>query len=413
MKMVVTRARGWMIGTGLSLGLAALAGCGGAPATTMRAATPTATFSIPTATPTPHVTTIASTGAPTAGPTPTWTKAALPAGFGLDFHVSDIEPAPSDGSVAYACAPVPAQPPSQAYAVVTSTGGARFGPETRVSSNWGSCASVVVDEADPQRAIAYPDFYTAPGARTTDGGATWNPYSGPSIRQMTTISATTYAVQTDTNGNADTLIASTDGMSTWHSVSLPNGTGDYRSASLWAQPSGNLLLETAGPNTTTYMWQTANSGATWAQVVTPGEFYPNFVYATAGARGAWVICGMYNTSNTDATMNLACTTDSGANWTALPTIGDGGQGGPQLASVTPTGAVLATANDNGSAPTLYRWSPGATRWQSLGALPPYIGTVRYYPTTSGGVLWAFVYESDGAGAPPPANDIYSAPYPAE
>lgn len=417
MKWGYGRAHRWLVGLGIAASLVGLAGCGNAASsvahTTSTATALPPTLSVPTATVGPHVTTITGTSAPTTGPTPAWRKAALPAGFGLAFHESDIEPAASNGNIAYACAAVPAQPPSQAYAITSANAGASFGSKAQVGSGWGSCAQVVVDELVPSRAIAYQDSGMS-GEFTTNGGATWQPFSTTFLRQMATIGATTYAVQGNENSQPDSLIASSDGMRAWRHIALPVNAGGAPFAYLWAQSSGSLLIETGGDNAPTSLNVSSNGGSTWKPVLMPSDaFYPNFVYALGTSSGAWNICGMYDTSNTDAITKIACTRDSGATWSILPLIGDGSQSGPQLSGVTTDGAVLATSNGSmDTTMTLYRWQPGATRWQSLGAVPPYSGGIRYYPTASGGVLWSFVYESDGAGAPPAVNDIYSAPYPA-
>lgn len=404
------RKRGWLMSMGVAVGLVALAGCGGTSNMhqSALAATATPTLTIPTTTPGPRVASITGTGAPTAGPTPAWRKAALPSGFGLEFHSSDVEVAASNGNIAYACAGVN----GPAYAVVSANAGATFGPKVQVGSGWGVCAQVVVDELVPSHAIAYQDVGTS-GMLTTNGGASWQSFGTRSIRQMATIGGTTYAVQGGTNSNEDALIASSDGMRTWRQISLPVNSGGAPSAEMWAQSNGSILLETGGNNAPTNLSLSTNGGSTWTSVLMPSDaLYPNFVYALASPSGAWTICGMYDTANSGGVTNLACTRDSGATWTILPQIGDGSQAGPQLSGVTASGAIFATSNGSGAASTLYRWQPGATRWQSLGALPPYSGGIRYYPTASGGVLWSFVYESDGAGAPPSTNDIYSAPYPA-
>lgn len=409
--------RRWWAGIGTLLSLALLAACGGSsPTTATQPPTTTASMPItPTTAPAPKITTITGTGVPTSGPTPAWRKIALPSGFGLQFHVSDVEPAPSNGNVAYACAPVPARPSSQAYAIASTNAGASFGAKARVGSGWGACAQVVVDELRPNRAVAFQDIGQS-GYVTSNGGASWQPFTGPYLRSMVTAGATTYGINEDINAPQAgfSLVASDDGLKIWRTLSLPDAASGADIDRVWAQASGGLLIETAGEGAPTQMFDSPEGGASWRRIKTPsGSFYANFVYATVGTNGAWTICGMYNTSNSSGVAVVACTSDSGSSWIVLPQVGDGGQSSPALAGITTGGAVLATDNgSSGSTPTLYRWLPGTTRWQSLGALPPSAASVAYCASAGGGVLWAFVAESDGAGYPGAPNNIYSAPYPA-
>src|SRR5215467_14855283 len=85
----------------------ALAGCGQShPAHALKSTPAPTTAStplpLPTATPSPQITTLSSSGAPVAGRAPEWSQVALPSGFGIQFHLSDIGVAPSDGEIAYA-----------------------------------------------------------------------------------------------------------------------------------------------------------------------------------------------------------------------------------------------------------------------------------------------------------------------
>ena len=159
-----------------------------------------------------------------------------------------------------------------------------------------------------------------------------------------------------------------------------------------------MLAET-GVNGSFNLWQSSDSGTHWTAVPLPQETV-SWIGAVPGTHaGSWLIYVGYN----DATGfgHTASTTDEGTSWTMLP------QGGGQLAGIGSDGAALVAGGSG-----LYRLSPGATRWQSLGALPPSADWITYAPTPSGGMLWAFPAESDGASGAGPANAVYSAPYPA-
>src|SRR5215467_4049383 len=56
---------------------------------------------LPTATLT--LTIVKTSGPPIAGRAAVWMRANLPAGFGMLFHVSDLQVAASDGATAYSC----------------------------------------------------------------------------------------------------------------------------------------------------------------------------------------------------------------------------------------------------------------------------------------------------------------------
>ena len=62
----------------------------------------------------------------------------------MQFHVSDIGVAPSDGDIAYACTTTLSQS-SQTEAVVTHDGGMSWGPVTNINVNFDGCSYVTVD----------------------------------------------------------------------------------------------------------------------------------------------------------------------------------------------------------------------------------------------------------------------------
>ena len=108
--------------------LLVLAGCGQSRQGSTPEFTPIPTAqALPTSSPLTHIITLR------------WSQAALPPGFGMEFHVSDIGVAPSDGDIAYACTTTLFQP-YQTKVVVTHDGGASWGPVTNINVNFGGCA---------------------------------------------------------------------------------------------------------------------------------------------------------------------------------------------------------------------------------------------------------------------------------
>jgi hypothetical protein len=127
--------------------------------------------------------------------------------------------------------------------------------------------------------------------------------------------------------------------------------------------------------------------------------------------GAWSVCVPSSSGNADPNVHIACTADYGASWTVLPDLTlNGSSLSQQLMGIVSDGSVVLTTTSTSI--QLYRLPAGATRWQALGSLPPTAAYATYVPTPSGGILWAFPAESDGAAVPGAPNDVYSATYPA-
>lgn len=85
------------------------------------------TTPLPTLPPTLTVAIIQSSGQPVWGNVASWSHAGLPAGFGMQFHISDLGVAASDGKTAYSCA-APGDPTrtGNPRVVVTHDGGASW-----------------------------------------------------------------------------------------------------------------------------------------------------------------------------------------------------------------------------------------------------------------------------------------------
>ncbi|HEX9413392.1 MAG TPA: sialidase family protein, partial [Ktedonobacterales bacterium] len=166
------------------IGMLLASGCG-SPARSSQAAKATATptgivqataTAAVTATltpaPFPPVTVVQVSGPPVPGAIPTWRHTSLPAGFGRDFHVSDLQVEAGDGMTAYACT-VPTSA-SHPQVIVTHDRGMSWTRVADVPASWYYCGSMAVDVLDPAIAIVREDLGPSlADAITTDGGATW------------------------------------------------------------------------------------------------------------------------------------------------------------------------------------------------------------------------------------------------
>lgn len=268
------------------------------------------------------------------------------------------------------------------------------------------CSDATVDAMNPTTALLYAGPNPmGTGALTEDGGASWQASTIPNaaILSLATSEDSTYAILDSDSGNSASfsLAVSQDGMRTWQPISVPYGSSGSDVLGFWGPVAGSMLAET-GVNGTFNLWRSSDGGAHWTAVPLPQEAV-SWIEAAPGTRsGSWQIYVQYD----DATGfgHIAASTDEGTSWTVLPDLTPDGAG--QLSGIASDGAALVTGGSN-----MYRLSPGATRWQSLGALPPSAESVTFSPTPSGGILWAFPAESDGASGAGPANAVYSAPYP--
>ena len=385
----------------LLLAVLLLSACGRAAATTTPLPTPTP---FPTQSPLPTVAVIQSSGQPTWGNVASWSHANLPAGFGMQFHVSDLQVAASDGRTAYACAvPGDQTQPGHPRVVVTHNGGASWAYATDIPVTWGSCVALAVDMLDPSVVIAQGDF-GGPQEATFDGGKSWQSLSLPpqqAILQLATRSNVTYALMTKPNvgpnGAGTILAASADHLRTWQEVDANLAPTNLRQ--FWINPgNGALMLLTF----TSGLWTSTDDGATWQQMNIPVSSIADYAVQQPLANQPWHLCGAYYASSNNSGLTLVCTTDGGHAWYQAP-LGPSGQ----PAGIASDGALLVYDGNF----MVYRLPAGATRWQKLGAAPHAGCCIQYVPASAGGMLWMLAMESDGAGAPPDPRAIFSARYP--
>lgn len=391
-----------------------LAGCGQGASATLRttAATraPTA-VAMPTPTTTPVVRILQASGPPIAGRTLHWQHANLPTGFGMVFHESDLRVSASDGATAYACAaPNGAAHPQ---VVVTHNAGATWTRAADIPAAWGQCPFLVVDALDPAIVVADSGMVTniTPQAISTDSGASWQLTSNApvySILQPATVGSRTYAIllQSDANGDSNTLGVSDDHLKTWHAIDTGISDRNYRS--LWVNPStGAILLETESA-----LWSTDDGGQRWSRLQFPIPVWDDIVVQqpTAGKR-LWHLCESSSSATTNG-VRIMCTADGGKTWTQEPALALANSAvyGEAVVGIAKDDSLLAYTTS--SSQTLFRLPYGATRWQLLGALPTTsTGGIIYSPYGSDGTLWTLPAESDGASTPDPANAVYAAACP--
>lgn len=375
-----------------------LSACGQANANPHAAATstlPPPPTPFPTQPPAPTVAVIQTSGQPVWGKTAAWSHASLPAGFGMQFHVSDLQVAPSDGRTAYACAiPGDQTQPGHPRVIVTHNGGASWSDVSSIPVSWLSCVSLAIDLLDPKVVIAAGDFGGGTQEVTFDGGGTWQALSLPSqqsILQFAIRGDRAYALiiapQSGGSGAIAIFAESTDHLRTWREIDGNLAAQNLRQ--FWVNPgNGALMLQTFG----TGLWISSDDGATWTQMQIPTTSEYDYMVQQPKANQPWRLC----------TASLYCTADGGASWFKVSLASSW-----RLAGIAGDGALLVF--DNGY--MIYRLAPGAAQWQKLGAAPQAGCCIRYVASGNGDMLWKFPAESDGAGIPDKPNDVYFAAYP--
>jgi hypothetical protein len=382
-----------------------LAACGQAAAKPQATATAPTPTPFPTQAPVPTVAVIQSSGQPTWGNIAYWSHANLPAGFGMQFHVSDLQVAASDGKTAYSCVvPGNQTQPGHPRVVVTHNGGVSWTYVANIPVTWYSCDALAVDMLDPLIVVAAGDFVGGTQEITFDGGQTWQALPLPpqqAIFRIATRGANTYALMSKPNvgpNGASTILAeSTDHLRTWHEID--SNLAPMNLSQFWINPgNGALLLQTYASG----LYTSTDDGAHWSQMYIPETSIVDYMVQQPLANQPWRLCAEYYGSQNDSNGSLVCTTDGGNAWFAPPV-------GPfwQMAGIASDGALLVYD----SSYMVYRLPVGATRWQKLGAAPHTGCCIHYTPTNQSGMLWMLAAESDGAGAPPDPRAIFSARYP--
>ena len=418
------------------LALAALlAGCAQASGSPPQATAKSATTSAPTATLTPLPV------APLQ-----WRTAAMPAhSSGASFYV-----APSDGAVAYAClAPASDQSsdPIERPLVWLTRDHAQY---------WSQIASIpadhlnngcilFVDQRNPAIVVALltwtprgagggPDIRDSTNYVSFNSGATWRKLIDAQPFEMgrtATVNGTTYAMRGVLTGNGvhTGLWVSHDAMSSWRLIDPPqNQTVD--ATTFWLSPFSSALLAQYGePGEVASLWSSPDGGAHWSQLTLP-DLYAFAAYSVGyfamipGAGKPWTICSdtIVLSGSVIGGDPLVCSRDDGKTWSRLPAFTatssatDGSQSTPgainvaadaaaansqdigRVGAMASDGALLALAPGG-----LYRLTPDAQQWQSLGATPAdstLAGASLHYTTYSGETFW------EGQLSAPPVTSPY-------
>jgi hypothetical protein len=403
----------------------ALTGCNsaqGAGVSLLPTPLPTATFSLDSkfATAaaqawTPTLPPDAAQHAPVPGIPAQWGSANLPAGFGLAYHESWMGVSAENGNIAYSCSQMGTSLGGSApvETVKTWNAGGSWTRMANLNQPWDGCANIVIDDLNPAIAIMDGMGGTATQdniATTTDGGQSWHARVVPPIgyvEKLASVGGRTYGIFVASDKSA-TLDVSVDGLVSWQDISGPMAHQGL--IVFWANPyTGTLLAETnppfPGPVT---LWRSSDGGAHWSSVALPFSQVGAVIVKAATSSAPWTLC-LDQGSTTPG--GIACSTDSGAHWQVQPAVIDAGLRGYGVIGVADDGAVLADGMAD-SFQRLYRLPPGATRWQSLGDVPPTTGTLLYTHTSaSDGVLWSFPEVKGGGSGDANPSNVYKARYP--
>ncbi len=349
-----------------------LAACGQAAAKPQATATAPTPTPFPTQAPVPTVAVIPSGGVPIWGNVAAWSHANLPAGFGMQFKVSDLQVAESDGKTAYACA-APDPQSKTTRVIVTHDGGATWAYVANIPATWDGCGALAIDLLDPSVVIATAS-YDITQEITYDGGQSWQALSQTpqqGIYGFATRGDVAYALMNKPNvgpnGASAILAESDDHLRTWHEIDSNLAPMNLRN--FWINPgNGALLLQTYASG----LYTSSDDGAHWAQMYIPESGIVDYMVQQPIANQPWRLCAEYYGSQNDSTGTLVCTTDGGNAW-FTPPVGTFWQ----MAGIASDGAMLVY--DSGF--MVYRLPVGATRWQKLGAAPHTGCCIHYHRPT--------------------------------
>ncbi|MGE5333865.1 MAG: hypothetical protein ACM3N4_04130, partial [Nitrososphaerota archaeon] len=343
-----------------------------------------------------------------------WQPINQPTGFQSRLTDSNVlAVAPSDGSTAYACGgPSPASLlATTTLAWVTHNGGATWA-KLALPPAFGWC-SPVVDAVNPRDVLMGISRNPSPGNppdlyyRSTDGGATWRRMTGLDgslVYQFATHNGTVYALRAEKplqiNAVAH-LQASSDTMSTWHTIDGSISSTGLQVRQFWLNPNNGELLATNVPTPapgassasgSAAIWRSSDGGAHWRSLQVPQEGLTTVLAQPPQPNHTWGLCVAGAASGTPSSNVLICGNDSGQTWRNVPTLDTGNATtAPIYAAFTSDGAVLAlipTTTSNASTTyTVYRLPSGARRWQDVGPTPEF--SLLYAPAPGGdGMLWS-------------------------
>lgn len=361
---------------------------------------------VPMAVTSPAVGTPSVTPATTAAPTPpplalAWQAVQLPAGFGTRWSYL-IAPAATDGETAYACGMPIGAGETTTGAWTTHDRGAHWARVILPVGHVANACTPITDGNDSRVAVMWvtwgplgapPDATDAADFVTYDGGASWQrvPVALAHRPMLATWHGVTYGTGVADKGSQ--LWVTSDNMRTWQ----PVGDGTLPViGQIWVDPGTGALTAVQEPpgggvSVALQIW-TSPDGHTWRRESTPKLAEVVSGPVTAGAASPRLaLCGL---DSLGQTANLLCADASGT-WVGVPNLvltGANASGQAMTAlgypfAIASDGALLATAAWPTPTDTaLYRLTPGASAWQSMGAAP--LPLVAFGATASGGVIWA-------------------------
>jgi photosystem II stability/assembly factor-like uncharacterized protein len=342
---------------------------------------------------------------PVAGKAVPWSHATLPSGFGMGFHLADLEVAASDGATAYSCAVAGtlqdrSGPPR---VIVTHDAGAHWAATAPIAASWSECDLLIVDKLDPTIVIAESGYSLGASFVSFNGGGSWQTLpaqDGIAIEQLATIGRHSWALVTKPNANGATeaLAESLDGLRSWREIDVNLPASDQ--VMFWVNPgNASLLVQTYAHG----VWTSSDDGAHWQQMNLPASSDGSILAVQQPrANAPWRLCAD----------SLVCTLDGGKTWVIVPLP----QGIPRtwLAGLADDDTVVMLGSPDGSRAGLvvYRCRVGSGQWRMMGKPPADSSVLHYVSSRHGGELWMLPAESAGAGAPDDPRAVYSAAYPA-
>ncbi|HEX5159162.1 MAG TPA: hypothetical protein VFW17_18280 [Ktedonobacterales bacterium] len=305
------------------------------------------------------------------------------------------------------------------------------------------CA-VTPDAVDPKTAIITTFYGHEPNTPNTwvithDEGKTWQSFESPlSIqslpKSLATINGTTYVFYQDIGDplHNSALVASSDGLRTWHRLDKHPPTQDPISGRVsgrvvdhfWVNPeTGQLLTSTADFTDVYRKWtvelETSDDGGkTWDMLPLSTSSSPPtthaFMVQTPSAARAWTICDMQSPNDNTSLSTVVCTRDGGKTWAKIKRATGFN---PQDIGIANDGSLLELTYDTKPyyPKSIQRLAPGKTAWESLGPLPRNVfavgGSIRfqYQPGNDTGYLWLLPSFQPGLH-PQDIQDIYVASY---
>lgn len=194
--------------------------------------------------------------------------------------------------------------------------------------------------------------------QTTDTGANWDtvtPVSGASYSAVACSDAICVAGGEDNTLHA-LLIQSLDTGASWNTVVLPSESAVFNTAAC----SGNFCVAAGSTNVSSasFMKQTSNAGASWADSVTPLSAVDTILYSSACYSDICVVGGL-DLSVTRSV--LLVTTDAGGTWSDIPAI----TSQSALVRAISCSASICVAVGKDTAPFLYQSTDGGVSWSSV------------------------------------------------